>query len=1195
MRPYGASLPVSLRLKLKKIEAKDPLDQENEAHEEFRKDRAKVFIGRKDILNEIDRYIGDNRRQPLAIHGASGSGKSALMAKAVQNLRDRNKDSLTPEAVIIDRFIGASPESTNIRLLLESLCKVINRAYAQDEFEVPEDFNKLVQAFKERLTLATSEKPLLIFLDALDQLSQTESAHNLNWLPSELPPNVKIIVSTLPEPYLCLNTLKAKLPAENIKELQLLSPQHGEEVLDVWLKSADRRLQNEQRREVLGNFSQCRLPLYLKLALEEAKRWHSYDNVPKYEGRLGLAKDIPGIIGDLFWRLSQPANHGRLLVERSLGYLAAARNGLTEDEILDFLSLDREFFLEFKGQSHHELTDQQRLPVIVWSRLFYDLEPYLTERFADRTSLLTFYHRQLGEVSIQTYLSGETRQKRHCHLATYFAAQENKRHSGDKKTLNFRKLSELPYQQIQGEIWNELETTLTDLPFIEAKCAAGMTYDLIENYARLNSSEYAASNESQRYQRFLRRHAHRLIRYPGIFFSLIYNEGFFASKEAARQLIRSGNWRGPWFEMEELWTPSHRDREIKEIESFEMLSMIEVDGRTKWGIPQHGTIIFFTEGLGKIAIADVESGRKHSSKIIADKRSRILRLTSSPDATFLVAAYEDGYADIFQIHPAKEGKDIVYSRLASFTYLLPEYEDPVMAFIEDDFWYQNEYGQLTLIEPSGVDPLGTDYVIPRLDPGIELSGMIKVQSTLFLSLRIRNDTYLVSIKKKSKPTSLKIENTDVAALCSCKGDRVAVSLTNRRIIVFDLAQGISEFFSVHGEEIGSAITVTGNREDGEELLWITDLGNIYLQEINGARTPTKLVIQGCRLISAQALMKKEDYLFTVTTPHSFVMIQPKRNGKQDGDISQISIEKIFAYGESYLAIQGVNDHDYFLINALNRKVLEIPFNIRYSIVEYNPESALLLILNPTGKGLFVRPDEMKISEYNDLPIDCSSLAPDPAGGFWAADHGGVIHYIFANGDHKRITNIEPKLISAPQIQFWRGKQNWLTLSAKLAHSIGDIGWSSEEHINTVFFFRISSSGRNQVLECVGMRTFCSTTDQELETLIYLPKHDQFVFKFFNSFRVGSAYEFIHNLDREIFIKGIDERCIQAVAAHNERGFYLVSVNYNLFLVSSETNQLIAIYSGENTIEKLADQCSSGRLLMALRSAKIVSCTFQEVS
>ena len=42
------------------------------------------------------------------------------------------------------------------------------------------------------------EKPLVLFLDALDQLSDSDNARNLIWLPAELPPHVRLVVSTLP-------------------------------------------------------------------------------------------------------------------------------------------------------------------------------------------------------------------------------------------------------------------------------------------------------------------------------------------------------------------------------------------------------------------------------------------------------------------------------------------------------------------------------------------------------------------------------------------------------------------------------------------------------------------------------------------------------------------------------------------------------------------------------------------------------------------------------------------------------------------------------------------------------------------------------------------------------------------------------------------------------------------------------------
>src|SRR5207244_7096470 len=136
------------------------------------------------------------------------------------------------------------------------------------------------------------------------------------------------------------------------------------------------------------------------LDFEEARRWKSYTSASETV----VSADIPGVIGELFARLSAEANHGPLLVSRSLGYLCAARRGLSEDELIDVLSRDEAVFRDFKARTRHE-PPEQRLPVIVWSRLYFDLEPYLTERSADGTMLLTFYHRQVADAGTAAFLA----------------------------------------------------------------------------------------------------------------------------------------------------------------------------------------------------------------------------------------------------------------------------------------------------------------------------------------------------------------------------------------------------------------------------------------------------------------------------------------------------------------------------------------------------------------------------------------------------------------------------------------------------------------------------------------------------------------------------------------------------------------------------------------------------------------------
>jgi len=465
------------------IEDKLPLEREIDAHEAFRRDRAEVFVGREEILKKIQDYIGKAIKQPLAVYGESGTGKSALMAYSLQLTKEK-----FPEVKVIFRFIGATPESSDGRALLEGLCRQISQVYGADESDIPSDYKELVEEFPKRLALAKAEKPFVLYLDALDQLSDASDARNLIWLPTELPENVWLIVSTLPGE--CYEALEGKILKENLVELDPMPSEEGEKLLDLWLKDAKRVLQKPQREEVLGKFRENGLPLYLKLAFEESRRWKSYSK------KIKLSSDIRGVIYDLFKRLSSDENHGEMIVSRSLGYLSAAKNGLTEDELIDVLSEDKEVFDDFKRRSYHE-PPERRLPVVIWSRLYFDLEPYLIERSADGTSLMSFYHRQFSEATAEKYLSGEDKKKRHQLLAEYFENQQLYVKSDDKKVSNLRKLSELPFQQTYSSMWTELYSTLTNTEFLEQKNTHFTVNDLLDDYRtalRLIPQEEEANN-----------------------------------------------------------------------------------------------------------------------------------------------------------------------------------------------------------------------------------------------------------------------------------------------------------------------------------------------------------------------------------------------------------------------------------------------------------------------------------------------------------------------------------------------------------------------------------------------------------------------------------------------------------------------------------------------------------------------------
>jgi len=442
---------------ISRLEEIDVLEKEIDDHVAFGIDRTSFFIGRTTILQTIQDHINSTGNTPLVVFGKPGSGKSALMARAFEQAQENSP--LWGNTV---RFIGATPGSSDIRTLLDNLCRQVSRIYNADESDIPTDYKELVEDFPKRLALATSDKPLIIFLDALDQLSDAHNARNLTWFPSELPEHVHLVVSLLPgDP---LETLKNKLSPENIIVLDPMPADEGENLLNLWLEDAGRTLQKPQQEEVVEKFRQNGLPLYLKLAFEYAKQWHSYTE--DFE----LSSDIPGLIQGLFTRLSYDTNHGEILVSRSLGYIAAAKNGLSEDELLDLLSTDREIMEDFLKRSPKS-PKVDYLPVVIWSRLYFDLKPYLIERSADNSSLMTFYHpTTFGNEVKRAFLSGETKLARHRHLSRYFGEQPLFVEKERGKTANLRKISELPYQQTSGQLWEEIYETLTDFEFLEAKC-----------------------------------------------------------------------------------------------------------------------------------------------------------------------------------------------------------------------------------------------------------------------------------------------------------------------------------------------------------------------------------------------------------------------------------------------------------------------------------------------------------------------------------------------------------------------------------------------------------------------------------------------------------------------------------------------------------------------------------------------------
>lgn len=489
----------------RRMAAEAALDDEGMAHRAFAEEHRGVFVGRGTELAAIAAYLRGDDARPLVIAGPGGTGKSAVLAEALGRAQ-RHHD----RATVIYRFVGATAASSDLRALVHGLCRELARRCGADESAVPAGYQELVSDLANRFQAASAERPLLVFLDSLDQLPPGEEGRGLSWLPSWLPAGTRLVVSTRPGDTLEVLRKRDCL----ITELGPMTPDDGAELLNRWLADDHRTLQAAQAHEVLRKFAASEgNPLYLRLAFEESRRWKSSQRPEEPER---LATGVQGIIAqNTLKRLALAENHGDVLVSRALGYLAASRHGLAEDELVDLLSRDTGVYEWFLREAHHippdlrERASEQcraageddagrwlsailagprrqelqaflegvlpqqngpRLPAVLWSRLSFDLRPYLTERSTEGATVIGFFHREMEEVARREFLSGREAAYQ-ARLADYFTPGRGDAARPAWGEASLRGLSELPYHLIKAERWDEVEDTLTDFGFLEAKAS----------------------------------------------------------------------------------------------------------------------------------------------------------------------------------------------------------------------------------------------------------------------------------------------------------------------------------------------------------------------------------------------------------------------------------------------------------------------------------------------------------------------------------------------------------------------------------------------------------------------------------------------------------------------------------------------------------------------------------------------------
>ena len=252
----------------------------------------------------------------------------------------------------------------------------------------------------------------MVVVDALDQLAEANDRSRLAWIPARLPAHVRMVLSASPGGVLEL--LESQVPSANVLHLKGMPVSDARTLLDHWLRTRAAPWQrvNERRSSVTSGVRGCRSICSSCSARPESGIHGRRRSGSPHRSRHGA-------------RAVRAARRGARTDARShsLGLLAAARDGLAEDELLDLLSSDAAVMDEFQRRASPDSPATSRLPYITWSRLYFDLEPYLIERRTDGANLLAFFHRQLLDVAERVFLGDDQRPARHAALAAYFTPQ----------------------------------------------------------------------------------------------------------------------------------------------------------------------------------------------------------------------------------------------------------------------------------------------------------------------------------------------------------------------------------------------------------------------------------------------------------------------------------------------------------------------------------------------------------------------------------------------------------------------------------------------------------------------------------------------------------------------------------------------------------------------------------------------------
>ncbi len=329
--------------------------QERSALEEFVELRSRDFVGREELLWELEKFaftLPQSDTWGLCLHGGPGSGKSALFAMLYRKLQ---KAQASGNFLLLAHAGGISLRAGNVDAMLRRWIQELARYLKlkdddpSEELKTLEDKKKL---FAELLSRASVNTRVVCVIDALNQFERSVVARHLTWLPELWPKNARLITTCIAGSE---SEALAKRSGAMLRELPRLDEHEAEAIVQSICKRYHRTLNPAIKKCLLDkktpdNTLSCANPLWLTIAVEQLNLLDEDDftAADKLEGSpeqkllafmLKTVVEFPATIEDLYRALYRRAHerfgqrYGIGWIPELLQFIACSRFGLREKDL----------------------------------------------------------------------------------------------------------------------------------------------------------------------------------------------------------------------------------------------------------------------------------------------------------------------------------------------------------------------------------------------------------------------------------------------------------------------------------------------------------------------------------------------------------------------------------------------------------------------------------------------------------------------------------------------------------------------------------------------------------------------------------------------------------------------------------------------------------------------------------------------